>query len=49
MYTHNLDPVLIDFGVIAIRWYSSGIHNWNNSWLVAGEKNINSRSRKDQS
>ena len=22
MYTHNLDPVLIDFGVIAIRWYS---------------------------
>jgi phosphatidylglycerol---prolipoprotein diacylglyceryl transferase len=22
MYTHNLDPVLIDFGVISIRWYS---------------------------
>jgi len=22
MYTHNLDPVLIDFGIIAIRWYS---------------------------
>ena len=22
MYTHILDPVLIDFGVIAIRWYS---------------------------
>ena len=22
MYTHNLDPVLIDFGLIAIRWYS---------------------------
>ena len=22
MYTHNLDPVLIDFGFIAIRWYS---------------------------
>ena len=22
MYTHNLDPVLIDFGLIVIRWYS---------------------------
>ena len=22
MYTHNLDPVLIDFGFIIIRWYS---------------------------
>ncbi len=22
MYTHNLDPVLIDFGFIMIRWYS---------------------------
>ena len=22
MYTHNLDPVLIDFGFIFIRWYS---------------------------
>jgi len=22
MYTHNLDPVLMDFGLIAIRWYS---------------------------
>ena len=22
MYTHNLDPVLIDFGFVAIRWYS---------------------------
>ncbi len=22
MYTHNLDPILIDFGFIAIRWYS---------------------------
>ena len=22
MYTHNLDPVLIDFGIIMIRWYS---------------------------
>ena len=22
MYTHNLDPVLFDFGVIIIRWYS---------------------------
>ena len=22
MYTHNLDPILIDLGVIAIRWYS---------------------------
>ena len=22
MYTHNLDPIFIDFGFIAIRWYS---------------------------
>ena len=22
MYTHNLNPILIDFGLIAIRWYS---------------------------
>ena len=22
MFTHNLDPVLFDFGFIAIRWYS---------------------------
>ena len=22
MYTHNLDPIFIDFGLITIRWYS---------------------------
>ena len=22
MYIHNLDPVLVDFGLIVIRWYS---------------------------
>ena len=22
MYTHNLDPVLLNFGFIEIRWYS---------------------------
>ena len=22
MYTHNLDPILFDFGFMAIRWYS---------------------------
>ena len=22
MFTHNLDPVLFDFGLVAIRWYS---------------------------
>ena len=22
MYTHNLDPILFNFGIIAIRWYS---------------------------
>ena len=22
MYTHNLEPVLLDFGIIVIRWYS---------------------------
>tara|TARA_X000000950_G_scaffold264419_1_gene337692 strand:+ start:1 stop:795 length:795 start_codon:yes stop_codon:yes gene_type:complete len=41
MYTHNLDPVLIDFGFILIRWYSLAyifgiILGW---WL--GKKIIN--------
>tara|TARA_B100001057_G_scaffold194247_1_gene195067 strand:- start:102 stop:896 length:795 start_codon:yes stop_codon:yes gene_type:complete len=41
MYTHNLDPVLIDFGFLAIRWYSLAyifgiIIGW---WL--GKKIIN--------
>ena len=22
MFTHNLNPVLVDFGLVAIRWYS---------------------------
>ena len=22
MYTHNLDPIIFDFGLVAIRWYS---------------------------
>ena len=22
MYTHNLDPILVDFGFVVIRWYS---------------------------
>ena len=22
MFTHNLDPILLDFGFIIIRWYS---------------------------
>ena len=41
MYTHNLDPVLVDFGFIVIRWYSLAyifgiILGW---WL--GKKIIN--------
>ena len=45
MYTHNLDPVLIDFGLIAIRWYSLAyifgiIIGW---WL--GKKIINHISK----
>ena len=41
MFTHNLDPVLIDFGFIVIRWYSLAyilgiILGW---WL--GKKIIN--------
>ena len=41
MYTHNLDPVLIDFGFMVIRWYSLAyilgiILGW---WL--GKKIIN--------
>ena len=22
MYTHNLDPIILEFGVISLRWYS---------------------------
>jgi len=22
MYTHNLDPIFVDFGLVVIRWYS---------------------------
>ena len=22
MFTHNLDPIIFNFGVISIRWYS---------------------------
>ena len=22
MFTHNLEPILIDFGFLALRWYS---------------------------
>ena len=41
MYTHNLDPVLLDFGFVIIRWYSLAyifgiILGW---WL--GKKKIN--------
>ena len=41
MYTHNLDPILIDFGIIIIRWYSLAyvlgiLSGW---WL--GKKIIN--------
>ena len=25
MYTHNLDPILIDLGLVVIRWYFSHI------------------------
>ena len=43
MFTHNLDPVLFDFGFIAIRWYSLAyiggiLVGW---WL--GKKLINKR------
>jgi len=43
MFTHNLDPVLFDFGFIAIRWYSLAyiggiLAGW---WL--GKKLINKR------
>ena len=45
MYTHNLDPILFDFGFIAIRWYSLAyifgiIVGW---WL--GKKIINHISK----
>ena len=47
MYTHNLDPVLIDFGFVAIRWYSLAyifgiIFGW---WL--GKKIIIQISKKN--
>ena len=43
MFTHNLDPILFDFGFIAIRWYSLAyiggiLAGW---WL--GKKLINKR------
>jgi phosphatidylglycerol:prolipoprotein diacylglycerol transferase len=46
MYSHNLDPVLIDFGFMAIRWYSLAyvfgiIVGW---WL--GKKILNHISKK---
>jgi phosphatidylglycerol---prolipoprotein diacylglyceryl transferase len=46
MYSHNLDPVLLDFGFIAIRWYSLAyvfgiILGW---WL--GKKILNHISKK---
>jgi phosphatidylglycerol:prolipoprotein diacylglycerol transferase len=46
MYTHNLDPVFIDFGFIVIRWYSLAyifgiILGW---WL--GKKIINHINKK---
>ena len=22
MYTHNLDPIILEFGVVSLRWYS---------------------------
>ena len=34
MLIHNFDPVLIDFGVIQIRWYSLAYIFGNSSWLV---------------
>ncbi len=36
MYTHNLDPVLFDFGLVAIRWYSLAyIFGIIIGWLLA--------------
>ena len=41
MYTHNLDPVLVDFGFIVIRWYSLAyIFGIILGWLL-GKKIIN--------
>ena len=45
MYTHNLDPVLFDFGLITIRWYSLAyIFGIIIGWLLA-KKIINHISK----
>ena len=39
MYTHNLDPVLLDLGFIANSMVFFILYIWNNHWLVVREKN----------
>ena len=46
MYTHNLDPILLDFGLIVIRWYSLSLYFWNYNWMVARKKNHHSLLKK---
>ena len=48
MYVHNLDPILVDFGFIAIRWYSMAyiigiLLGW---WL--GKRIINYKNKYNQ-
>ena len=49
MYTHNLDPILIDFGILIVRWYSLAyifgiflgrIANFINGELVGKATNV---------
>ena len=39
MFIHNLDPVLIDFGFISIRWYSLAYIFGIIDWMVVWKKN----------
>ena len=48
MFTHNFDPVLIDFGLLTIRWYLLA-HIWNFVRLVVWEKIIVKRFELENS
>ena len=46
MIVHNFDPVLIDFGVIQIRWYSLAyifgiLAGWMYGKVIIGRKILN--------
>ena len=49
MITHNLDPVLVDFGLFQIRWYSLAyIFGLIFGWIYCNKFLINDQDRKKQ-